>query len=224
MKSFAFALASAAAISVAYAQYAIDPQSVSNVTRDGWCDQQKTQCPAICLQVTDGSSSATEHNDCYPDSLTYSCVCSNGFSPNISEYSQTLPYFICTEWGTQCVANCGSNNYCANDCRANHPCGAQDPRRYNLTTTSSSGTATKTGHATATNDGDSGATTDANGNVAYSGFGSGSTSQETGSSASSTSASDAANDNGAAALRDFGSAWGLITVFGGLFAGFAILL
>jgi hypothetical protein len=44
--------------------------------------------------------------------LDYSCVCGNGLSPNATEFSQTLPYFICTQYGTNCVAGCGGDNLC----------------------------------------------------------------------------------------------------------------
>lgn len=51
------------------------------------------------------------------DQLTYTCVCDNGVSPNITQYSQTLPFFVCQEWGNQCVANCNGDNTCADSCR-----------------------------------------------------------------------------------------------------------
>ena len=58
--------------------------------------------------------------------------------PNVSEYSLTLPYFICQEWGNQCVKDCNGDNRCASSCREDHPCGAQDPKRENKTATASS--------------------------------------------------------------------------------------
>lgn len=59
----------------------------------------------------------TEANDCDSDNLTYNCVCDNGVSPNITMYSQTLPFYICQAWGTQCVKNCGlGSNTCASKC------------------------------------------------------------------------------------------------------------
>ena len=58
-----------------------------------------------------------------------------------------MPYFVCLEWGTQCVKNCGQNNDCSRDCRENHPCGAQHPTRVNSTST----TLSSTSSATATN-------------------------------------------------------------------------
>ena len=59
----------------------------------------------------------TLDNDCDSDALTYSCVCENNVAPNITQYSQTLPYYICTQWGTNCVKNCNGDNTCADKCR-----------------------------------------------------------------------------------------------------------
>ncbi|KAK5631511.1 hypothetical protein RRF57_007225 [Xylaria bambusicola] len=107
--------------------------------------------------------------------LTYGCVCEDGKSPNLSEYSLTLPFFICQEWGTQCVNNCNGDASCASDCRQNHPCGAQNPTRVNTTNTAS--TATETGAAASTSagqifdglgDGNSGSGSDSNKNGASS--------------------------------------------------------
>ncbi|KAF1840385.1 uncharacterized protein K460DRAFT_371579 [Cucurbitaria berberidis CBS 394.84] len=107
--------------------YRIDPNSVTNTNRQYWCDQNKAQCPLICLQQPDVTSMTTTENDCDPNTLTYSCVCEKDITPNITQYSQTLPFFICQEWGNQCVAGCNGVNTCESDCRSKHPCGAQKP-------------------------------------------------------------------------------------------------
>ncbi|SRR6266699_3765651 len=79
------------------------------------------------------------------DTLTYGCLCGNGLQPNVSQYTLTLPYFVCQEWGNQCVKSCGSDNTCTNSCRQDHPCGAQYPQRVNTSTSSTmSATATAT--------------------------------------------------------------------------------
>ncbi|KAI1170911.1 hypothetical protein F4777DRAFT_88817 [Nemania sp. FL0916] len=131
-------------------QYHIDPTSVTLSTRDNWCDQEKSTCPIICEQTPPGGFQV---NDCDPMTLQYGCVCENGLSPNLSEYSLTLPFFVCQEWGNQCVAGCNGDAACASDCRQNHPCGALNPTRVNETTTSSMATPTQTG-ATPTNSAD----------------------------------------------------------------------
>ncbi|KAI0015388.1 hypothetical protein F4780DRAFT_764129 [Xylariomycetidae sp. FL0641] len=145
MPSLRTVLASATLfVSSIRADYVIDPDSVSMSLRQSWCDSETSTCPLICQQTTEG----TQVNTCDPKSLTYGCVCSDGMQPNISEYSLTLPYFVCTEWGNQCVTDCGQDSSCSSDCRQNHPCGAQDPTRNNKTTTSTSSSTSGTSTAT----------------------------------------------------------------------------
>lgn len=175
----------------------IDPDSVSIEDRNQWCLAQTSQCPLICLQTN--NESTTQSNDCDSDTLQYSCVCADGLSPNISQYSQTMPYFICTENNNRCVNNCASgNNQCASDCRTKNPCGAQNPTRVNTTTTSSATTASATSSSTGSN---------------FNSFGDG----DSGDSSSSKSGA------GALAL-DLGAKYGLAMVISGLVGGAAILL
>lgn len=106
-----------------------------------WCQQELASCPLICEQEPPGG---TLENSCDADSLTYACVCGSGNKPNVSEYTLTLPYFTCIEWGNQCVAACGSDNQCAGSCRQDHPCGALNPKRVNTTTTAGDAAKTST--------------------------------------------------------------------------------
>lgn len=185
----------------------IDPSTIPIATRDQWCSQQQTSCPLICLQLPNGTAS-TESNTCSPDTLDYSCVCSNGQSPNSTEYSQTIPYFVCTAYNTQCQANCNGDSTCQAACVQNHPCGAQEPKRYNITTSASGATATATGTATTSGGGD----------VVYTGFGTGSASVATGgSSAGSVGITNPL-------LTEFGQVYGLFMIAAGLFGGFAVIL
>jgi len=118
------ALAASMLLTLSSAQYTIDPTSVPTSQRDTWCQSQQTACPLLCLQLP-GESSTTDANTCDADTLTYQCVCGNGQSPNASEYSQTLPYFICTEYGTQCVNACANGDTsCQSACRDDHPVGS----------------------------------------------------------------------------------------------------
>jgi hypothetical protein len=84
---------------------------------DVWCSDQRAQCPLICLQQPGVTSLTTLDNECDPKTLIYSCVCDNGVAPNITQYSQTLPFHICQAWGTQCVAGCNGDNTCSDKCR-----------------------------------------------------------------------------------------------------------
>jgi hypothetical protein len=119
--------------------YRIDPNSVSLTDRGAWCSDQQAQCPLICLQQPGVTSMTTVENDCDVDTLLYSCICENNIAPNVTQYSQTLPFYICRQWGIQCVANCGTGaNTCADKCRSDHPCGAQKPYLGNTSIPSAS--------------------------------------------------------------------------------------
>lgn len=52
-----------------------------------------------------------------------------------------MAYYICTEANNQCVNKCTSST-CQDACRADHPCGAQSPKRVNVTSTSAAVTST----------------------------------------------------------------------------------
>ncbi|KAI2601912.1 hypothetical protein GGR54DRAFT_645564 [Hypoxylon sp. NC1633] len=129
-------------VSSVRADYVIDPSTVSLSDRNNWCQSEKSTCPLICQQ---SSPPTTLVNDCDPKTLTYGCICGNNQQPNVSEYSLTLPYFVCQEWGDQCVTKCGQDNTCASSCREDHPCGAQNPTRFNVTSSSSVPSATSSG-------------------------------------------------------------------------------
>ena len=179
-----------------------------------WCNSQISQCPLICTQYP-GNSPATDANSCDPTELSYSCVCSNGQTPNITEYSQTLPYFVCSEWGNQCVAGCGQDNSCSNACRANHPCGASDPKLYTSSSASMSMSSTSGSAASAASS--TGASTGASNTAVYTGF--------AGAAATTTAASaQSGSSTGAATALRIGESYGLIIVAAGVLGGFAVLL
>lgn len=124
----------------------------------------------------------------------------------MSEYSLTIPYFTCQEWGNQCVDGCKGDAGCATSCREDNPCGAQDPERVNITSTSTSlAPGTSQTDASTTDDGTT-IFTDTPG----------------GGSNGGSSGSSSGNDEGAASLLTLGSAYGLTVVMGGMFLGFAL--
>lgn len=185
--------------------YYVDPQSVREGLRNTWCDNQLSTCPLICLDQGDPSGVQPQSNFCDPESLSYECICDNGEVPNLDEYSLTLPYFMCTEWGTRCVAACAGDNSCSSSCRQDNPCGAQNPSRANTTATSSTASPT----ASRTNDG----TTIFTGSP-------GGDNEESSSSDANGGNND---DNNSAAAVTMGRTYGLAIVFGTLFAVFAML-
>lgn len=111
---------------------------------------------------------------------------------------------MCTAYNTQCQNNCNGSSTCQAACVQDHPCGAQDPKRYNITT---SATATKTGTATSSGSGE----------VLITGFG-------TGSAAVSTGGSSAGSIGARPFLNEFGPVYGVLAIVAGFAGGFAVLL
>ncbi|KAK0391637.1 hypothetical protein NLU13_1136 [Sarocladium strictum] len=207
LRSSALAVAMAFA-AIAHADYNIDPESVPLSKRQQWCQSETSTCPIICQQV---EPRTTLVNDCEPETLTYGCLCGNNKRPNMTEYTLTLPFFVCQEWGNQCVTACNGNNACASACREDHPCGASDPAKQTPSTT---GTSTTKPTASSTNDADDENTIFTN----SPGSGDNAGGQDNGSSKPTNG-----NEPGAAAALSVGKAYGLAMVMGGLFAGFALL-
>lgn len=165
---------------------------------DYWCKQEMSSCPIICQQV---EPRTTDVNTCDAATLTYGCVCGNGLQPNLSEYSLTIPYFTCTEWGTQCVAGCNGDNACASSCRQDHPCGAQDPTKPNKTATATQSSTAASSTASATDD--SGTT--------YDGF-------------AGSSGSDSADSAAIRTLEAGGGFGGFLLLFASVCAGVGLVL
>ncbi|KAK1716657.1 hypothetical protein BDP67DRAFT_488083 [Colletotrichum lupini] len=215
-KSTVFAVA-AAFVATAQADYYVEPSSVPLATRStnfcypcspgntypvvgdlakAWCADEKNTCPIICQQV---EPRTTLVNDCDPETLTYGCICGDKNQPNMTEYSLTLPYHVCQEYGNQCVKACGLGaNQCSSNCRQNNPCGAQNPTRQNSTSTAGTATASATASETS--------------GAIYTGLG------DSGSSSSGSS-----SGSGAAAL-EMGRSAGLAVLVGSLIGGAALLL
>lgn len=108
----------------------------------------------------------------------------------MSEYTLTLPYHTCTEYGNQCVDACEDHdNECARACREDNLCGAQDPWKPSGTVSAPK--------PTETDDED-------DEDEVFEGM-------------------EGSDDKGAAGRVEFGRAYGLVAVLGGLFVGFAML-
>ncbi|KAK5681529.1 hypothetical protein LTS10_006061 [Elasticomyces elasticus] len=75
----------------------IDPNSVPYATRLSWCRAQQNSCPMLCGGVA-------QPNTCDSNTLNYTCTCTNGQQPNITNYDQTIPAFVCAQWKGACTA------------------------------------------------------------------------------------------------------------------------
>ncbi|KAL8773100.1 MAG: hypothetical protein Q9194_004410 [Teloschistes cf. exilis] len=181
----------------------IDPSTVDDATKQKWCNDQQAACPLLCLQMN--ASDVPTSNDCTPDTLAFTCVCDNGLQPNASEYSQTVPYYECTEYANQCVNNCQKgDSACQSSCRTAHPCGAQNPTRVNTSTIST---------MSATPTGDSSGSKETGASAVYTGFG-----------AASTTGSSSGKSEAQTLIIGFGRSYGLAVVFISVAAAFTFLL
>lgn len=142
----------------------------------------------------------------------------------MTEYSVTVPYHICQHWQENCVRGCyPGNNLCQSSCREDHPCGATDPTRVNVTTTATTTRASKT--ATSTNADEEEEQEEGPEPTAFKGFGEGDDKP----AATSAEEEDApaetqAPANNAAGALEFGRAYGLPVVAAGLFAVFGLVM
>lgn len=76
----------------------IEPNSVGLALRQSWCRANIATCPRVC---PDG---IITRNTCDANNLSYECTCKTGSDPNLAEYKETLPFFVCQTWRDQCVA------------------------------------------------------------------------------------------------------------------------
>ncbi|KAF3926518.1 hypothetical protein AA313_de0209866 [Arthrobotrys entomopaga] len=123
--------------------YTPDPKDIDLLTKQTWCSDQIASCGLLCLDQNSGGGYT---NSCDPDDLSWQCVCADGTVPNATQYTQTIPYFICINEQQGCVNNCPqADATCAQTCVSGKVCGATDPRRITSTKSGSSHTATSTG-------------------------------------------------------------------------------
>ncbi|KAL1882655.1 hypothetical protein Plec18167_003077 [Paecilomyces lecythidis] len=169
---------------------------VSSTEKASWCTGQRNICPKIC-------SGAAQTNTCDPDTLSFSCVCSDGSVPNSSEYKQSLPYFVCEANFGQCINNHPNDLDGQEQCKQQEKtCGKKDPDSASSASTSSA--AATTGAA---------ATTLA-------------TSTTTGGTVASTTAAKAtaSTSSSAASAVKLGQDYSAALLAGGLLAGFRFVL
>ncbi|KAF2222041.1 hypothetical protein BDZ85DRAFT_264794 [Elsinoe ampelina] len=180
-------VAASAFVTSVTAQIQINPGTVPQAERNGWCDAQRNTCPVIC-------QNGTTANTCDPNTLQYNCLCVSGATPNISDYSQTLPFFICQTSIAQCVAATTDASVQAR-CR-DVTCGSRNASAETATTSSAAPSSTSVSSQTSS-----------------------AASSPTGSAASASSSAPAATGaaSALAAARDYGTPAlmaGMLAIFG----------
>lgn len=116
---------------------------ISTATKSSWCQGERDTCPKVC-------GGAATLNDCFDTTLDFDCVCSNGTTPDLSPYQNTIPFYVCEANYAQCIANNPNNLDAQNACKANATCGTIDLSASSSTTTSASATSTTASSTLAT--------------------------------------------------------------------------
>ncbi|EPS40777.1 hypothetical protein H072_5327 [Dactylellina haptotyla CBS 200.50] len=168
-------------LSVVSAQtyYPANPDEIDLGTKQTWCSNQVSSCTLLCLDQQSGGGFT---NECDPETLQYQCICADNTSPNATEYSQTIPYFICTYQVQNCVQNCGQYDpNCAEVCATGRVCGASNPTRGKTSTGSNAATKTSAGNQPTASNGD---------DVAFDAATTGSGASQTGASGDDPAATD----------------------------------
>ncbi|CAK7232182.1 hypothetical protein SCUCBS95973_008173 [Sporothrix curviconia] len=146
MRSSVFVALSALGVASA-TNFTIDVSSVPLTTRSNWCTAQSNTCSTLC----DNSPTA---NSCDPNTLDYTCLCSNGSAPGLQYYLQSMPTFICEEAYSECNAEYAGNSAAQSNCTTSiqDQCGSLNPDNYTAAaaTTSSATTSTVAGKSTGT--------------------------------------------------------------------------
>ncbi|ORY66043.1 uncharacterized protein BCR38DRAFT_483701 [Pseudomassariella vexata] len=124
--------------------FTIDPTEVALSTRAAWCQSEINVCNQVC-------SDAASTNACDPELLTYDCTCTDGTTPDVSEYRLSLPFYICQQAQTDCVNENAGNLEGLENCTTTiqDNCGTKNASDATTasTTSSASSSATATGGA-----------------------------------------------------------------------------
>ncbi|KAH8203887.1 hypothetical protein TruAng_001951 [Truncatella angustata] len=78
------AMSALTVVSAGNSTFTIDPNSVTLSLRASWCTSERNACTQICGNAPD--------NDCDVNTLSYSCTCDDGTSPDMNEYANSLPF------------------------------------------------------------------------------------------------------------------------------------
>jgi len=117
-------------------QSILDDTTVSQGTRDSWCNGQLTSCGKLC----GGQTSVPSH--CDSRTLNYTCLCSsNSSAPALEYYQDTIPWYECTNLNGKCVASHANDLAGQEACNVTYVCGNIDITNAKIAAATTSGAA-----------------------------------------------------------------------------------
>ncbi|KAK5737426.1 hypothetical protein LTR17_006653 [Elasticomyces elasticus] len=192
----------------------IDPNGVPYADRLAWCRSQQISCPQLCGGVA-------QPNTCDSNTLNYTCTCTNGNQPNISNYDQTIPSFVCAQWVINCVAAHPNDLVGITACRS-VTCGSANASEASSSSSSASGSMTASSTASSTGGAVAGGASSASSGAGSATSGAASSASSAASSATSSAAA-ASSSSAAMALNvamNYGT--GILATVGIAFFGLAL--
>ncbi|KAJ5677355.1 uncharacterized protein N7477_002988 [Penicillium maclennaniae] len=96
-----------------------------------WCQGQRNVCPDMCKGSTDS-------NNCDSTTLQFQCTCSDGTTPDSSQYIQTVPFYVCQATYGQCIDAHPNDANGQKACKAAATCGTKNATALNEAASSSS--------------------------------------------------------------------------------------
>eukprot|EP00835_Amoeboradix_gromovi_P005656 NODE_554_length_6758_cov_0.359964.p4 type:complete len:159 gc:universal NODE_554_length_6758_cov_0.359964:2807-3283(+) len=102
-------------------------KTIPSALKSSWCARQVTNCKVVCY-TTDQPEPV--QNTCDSDTLNYKCVCGDSVEPKLDMFSDTIPYFECTEVLSRCQQNCGgktNEQTCKSNCMNIYQCATTAP-------------------------------------------------------------------------------------------------
>ncbi|OBT64329.1 hypothetical protein VE03_06787 [Pseudogymnoascus sp. 23342-1-I1] len=184
----------------------VDPQEAAS-----WCIGERTGCQTLC----DGNAPT---NDCDAQKLTYKCLCDDGSTPDLAEYKNTLPDFVCQANYAGCIKAHPNDAVGQGKCKTDiqDTCGTLNITDYVKGSGSGGSSATSSGSASET------ATPSSTGGSGTTGGASETTGGSTASSTTGSGAAAATSDSAAMAMTNMDLGAGVLAA--GLFGVFGYIL
>ncbi|KAF2105930.1 hypothetical protein BDV96DRAFT_676763 [Lophiotrema nucula] len=110
----------------------LDISTISNATKDDWCESQRTTCQTVCMVINNSTSPTI--NRCDAPTLEYDCACDGDYIPGelhindlMDNYRDTIPSEKCSYWKDLCFDAAGANETASFYCSTATTCATATP-------------------------------------------------------------------------------------------------
>ncbi|KAI1083062.1 hypothetical protein F5B20DRAFT_528404 [Whalleya microplaca] len=125
--------------------FKIDPSDIDISDAVSWCTGEQNSCNTLCGTAI--------NNDCSTTTLDFTCVCQGGNEPDMNQYKNTMPWFVCEKLQDNCIISTENNAAGQKNCTETYgdKCGTENVADHagEGASTGSSSSATPSGTAAA---------------------------------------------------------------------------